>query len=150
MIIAKAAYDAYCTARGWKSVTGQALPPFDGQTEELQRAWQLAAEAAVNESEQHHTLTCVYCGQAYPEGTPRHGDDVAVLTEHLRQCAKHPMRRLEKALNACFHALSSYAHGNSSRELAEETIDYLIKEGLVKVAKIQVGSPRLNDDQIPR
>ncbi len=38
-------------------------------------------------------LTCVYCGEAYPPGTPDHGADV--LTAHVRTCAKHPMREAE-------------------------------------------------------
>lgn len=36
------------------------------------------------------TLTCVYCGHAYPPGTPAHGAEV--LTAHIAQCEKHPMR----------------------------------------------------------
>ena len=39
-------------------------------------------------------LTCVYCGQEYPEGTPPHGSKV--LTDHIRVCEKHPMRKLEE------------------------------------------------------
>ncbi len=39
------------------------------------------------------TLTCVYCGQAYPPGTPSHG--AQVLTDHIRVCEKHPMRQVE-------------------------------------------------------
>lgn len=35
-------------------------------------------------------LTCVYCGTAYPEGTPPHGSQV--LTDHIRECEAHPMR----------------------------------------------------------
>jgi hypothetical protein len=42
------------------------------------------------------TLTCVYCGQEYPPNTPTHG--AQVLTEHIRICEKHPMRKLENAL----------------------------------------------------
>lgn len=38
-------------------------------------------------------LTCVYCGEAYPPGTPDHGADV--LTAHVRTCPKHPMRKAE-------------------------------------------------------
>ena len=38
-------------------------------------------------------LTCVYCGQAYPPGTPDHGAEV--LTAHVRVCEKHPMRGSE-------------------------------------------------------
>ena len=37
-------------------------------------------------------LTCVYCGHEYPQGTPASGDKV--LTDHIRQCAKHPMKKL--------------------------------------------------------
>lgn len=40
-----------------------------------------------------NTLICAYCGTAYPEGTPPHG--ASVLTEHIRVCEKHPMRKLE-------------------------------------------------------
>ncbi len=44
-------------------------------------------------SEQLQTeITCVYCGLAYPPGTPSHG--AQVLTDHIRVCEKHPMRAL--------------------------------------------------------
>lgn len=36
------------------------------------------------------TLTCVYCGHEYPQATPAWGDKV--LTDHIAQCEKHPMR----------------------------------------------------------
>jgi hypothetical protein len=36
------------------------------------------------------TLTCVYCGQAYPPGTPTYG--APVLTAHVVKCPKHPMK----------------------------------------------------------
>lgn len=42
------------------------------------------------------TLTCVYCGMAYPEGTPPHSSKV--LTDHIKTCKKHPMYKLRKAL----------------------------------------------------
>ncbi len=38
-------------------------------------------------------LTCVYCGQEYPPGTPPHG--AQILTDHIKVCIKHPMRALE-------------------------------------------------------
>ena len=61
-------------------------------------------EAAVEEAREwveklqreRQTLTCVYCGQEYPPGSPTHG--AAVLTEHIKQCEKHPMRKLVGAL----------------------------------------------------
>lgn len=37
-------------------------------------------------------LTCVYCGEEYPPGTPTHGSKV--LTEHIKKCPKHPMSEL--------------------------------------------------------
>lgn len=44
-----------------------------------------------------NVLTCVYCGMAYPEGTPPHGSKV--LTDHIKVCPKHPMAKLRKALS---------------------------------------------------
>ena len=41
----------------------------------------------------NNTLTCVYCGAAYPEGTPPHG--AQILTDHIKICEKHPMRKAE-------------------------------------------------------
>lgn len=35
-------------------------------------------------------LTCVYCGHEYPQDTPAWGNQV--LTDHIAQCEKHPMR----------------------------------------------------------
>jgi len=43
-----------------------------------------------------NVLTCVYCGMAYPEGTPPHSSEV--LTNHIKVCEKHPMHKLRKAL----------------------------------------------------
>lgn len=41
-------------------------------------------------------LTCVYCGQEYPAGTPASGSDVDALTSHIKICEKHPMRAAEE------------------------------------------------------
>jgi len=46
---------------------------------------------------------CAYCGQAYPQGTPRFGDDA--LTEHIKVCSEHPMRELEKRIKELEEAL---------------------------------------------
>ena len=40
-----------------------------------------------------NSLTCVYCGEAYPPGSPTHG--ASVLTEHIKTCTKHPLRAAE-------------------------------------------------------
>jgi len=39
---------------------------------------------------------CAYCGEAYPQGTPRFGGDA--LTEHIKVCPEHPMRECERHL----------------------------------------------------
>ncbi len=49
-----------------------------------------------------NTLTCVYCGMAYPPGSPTHG--AAVLTEHIKVCEKHPLRAAEVELKAVVEA----------------------------------------------
>ena len=38
-------------------------------------------------------LTCVYCGHEYPQDTPAAGSQV--LTEHIKVCERHPMRKAE-------------------------------------------------------
>ena len=60
------------------------------------RAMQEAREWVEKLQRERQTLTCVYCGQEYPPGSPTHG--AAVLTEHIKQCEKHPMRKLVMAL----------------------------------------------------
>lgn len=62
MNIAKAAYEAYCSARGWKSVKGDALPQFEKQQPDVIAAWQLAAAAASAEAntELHRALDAAY------------------------------------------------------------------------------------------
>ena len=54
-----------------------------------------------------NTITCVYCGFNYPEGTPTHG--APVLTEHIKTCSRHPMRVLEQKLNIAIFALKHIA-----------------------------------------
>ena len=44
---AKVAYDAYCESRGWVSVRGDPLPPFEAQSPELKSAWGFSARAVV-------------------------------------------------------------------------------------------------------
>lgn len=38
-------------------------------------------------------LTCVYCGHEYPQNTPAAGNQV--LTDHIKICERHPMRKAE-------------------------------------------------------
>ena len=63
------------------------------------------------------TLTCVYCGMAYPEGTPPHGSQM--LTDHIKVCEKHPMRQLEADKTKLRKALAGLV-GTETREGLEE------------------------------
>jgi hypothetical protein len=43
------AYNAYCKARGWKSVRGEPLPHWGQQDEALRAAWVAGADAVRQE-----------------------------------------------------------------------------------------------------
>lgn len=60
-------------------------------------------------------LTCVYCGHEYPQGTPAAG--AQVLTDHIRVCAKHPLRAAEARTERLRRALSDLIGAASSEEL---------------------------------
>lgn len=38
-----------------------------------------------------HVLTCAFCGQKYPPGTPP--TQHAALTAHIQECPTHPVRQ---------------------------------------------------------
>ena len=40
--------------------------------------------------ENRKVLTCVFCGEQYPAGTPAWG--AQVLVDHIKQCNKHPLK----------------------------------------------------------
>jgi hypothetical protein len=54
------------------------------------------------------TLTCVFCGEAYPPGTPASGSDR--LVEHIKTCAKHPLHAAEASLQEATELLK-LCHG---------------------------------------
>lgn len=62
-----------------------------------------------------NTLTCVYCGMAYPEGTPPHG--AQVLTDHIKVCEKHPMRAAEAKIARLRKALAGLIGAETKEEL---------------------------------
>lgn len=47
--LGEAAYNAYCAARGWKSVRGEPLPHWQQQDDMLRAAWCAAADAVAQE-----------------------------------------------------------------------------------------------------
>jgi hypothetical protein len=60
-------------------------------------------------------LTCVYCGVAFPEGTPPHGS--VVLTDHIKTCEKHPLRAAEEKIKKLRKALTDMLGVSTRQEL---------------------------------
>lgn len=84
------------------------------------------------------TVTCVYCGEAYPENTPTHGAGVPVLTEHIKTCPKHPMQALitfcrsliQKWQGACPSTTCGSSAHSTLRDCASELSSVLTLSGL--------------------
>ena len=62
-------------------------------------------------------LTCVYCGQEYPQETPAWGNEV--LTEHIRACPKHPIRKAEADVALLRGALAGLVRSSDKAELEQ-------------------------------
>lgn len=56
---------------------------------------------------EERVLTCIYCGHAYPPGSPTHGAEV--LTAHAMVCTRHPLATAVAALEAAEKA-AKHAH----------------------------------------
>jgi len=85
------------------------------------------------------TLTCVYCGHAYPPGTPTHGSDE--LTAHIKVCTKHPMRALEIKYGNVRQALITLLGDADSIKLLEEMknqISSLPVETPITISKVKL------------
>ena len=66
---------------------------FDAVVEPLRRE-NAELREWIETMQKQNVLTCVYCGHEYPPGSPRSGTEA--LTEHVRNCPKHPMADLQK------------------------------------------------------
>ena len=62
-----------------------------------------------------NTITCVYCGMAYPEGTPTHG--AQILTDHILVCEKHPVSKLRRDNEKLRNAVIRFVGAESIDEL---------------------------------
>lgn len=63
------------------------------------------------------TLTCVYCGHEYPQDTPAHGSQV--LTDHIKVCERHPMRKAEANITLLRSALAGLIGADTEDELRQ-------------------------------
>jgi hypothetical protein len=79
----------------------------ESERDEARRFGENAAKQYNDLLAQSTEVTCAYCGQTYPAGTPRRGD--GALTDHIRTCPQHPMRALESDLAACRARLAEAA-----------------------------------------
>lgn len=71
-----------------------------------------AQEDGTNQS---RVLTCVYCGHEYPQDTPSWGNQV--LTDHIKVCPKHPMRKAEADIEMLRKALVKFIGAETKEEL---------------------------------
>lgn len=62
-------------------------------------------------------LTCVYCGHEYPQDTPAHGNQV--LTEHIKVCEAHPLRKAEADIAVLRSALVGLIGVDTKQELRQ-------------------------------
>ena len=62
-------------------------------------------------------LTCVYCGHEYPQDTPAHGSQE--LTEHIKICERHPMRKAKADVAVLRSALVGLIGADTEQELRE-------------------------------
>lgn len=62
-------------------------------------------------------ITCVFCGQEYPIGTPTHGSKI--LTEHIKVCERHPLRKAESDVALLRSALVGLIGADSEQELRQ-------------------------------
>lgn len=62
-------------------------------------------------------LTCVFCGHEYPQDTPAHGN--RVLTEHIKVCDRHPMRKSERDIAMLRAALVGLIGADTDPELRQ-------------------------------
>ena len=74
-------------------------------------------------ADESRVLTCVYCGVEYPQETPSWGSDV--LTEHIKICEKHPMRKAEVTFAKLKAALIGLVGASEKDEL--EKMEMLIR-----------------------
>jgi hypothetical protein len=86
--------------------------------------------------DESRVLTCVYCGMEYPQDTPAWGSEV--LTEHIKVCEKHPMRKAEADIAKLRKALVGMVGVETEEELKliEATVRVLPAPEVDKIASI--------------
>jgi hypothetical protein len=81
-------------------------------------------------------LTCVYCGMEYPQNTPAWGINEQVLTNHIKICEKHPMRKLEVNYLKVREALVAIVGVDSIEELRQMEKNLISLAPMTSVVKL--------------
>lgn len=91
--------------------------PSVGEVATMQRRleWFAAQGSSITGAGSARILTCVYCGHEYPQDTPAAGDQV--LTDHIAQCASHPMRSVIEQRDRLRAALAGLVGASARDEL---------------------------------
>lgn len=89
--------------------------PLNDEEKEANPDWDYIRALDIADERTARVLTCVYCGQEYPQGTPASGHEV--LTEHIKVCEKHPMRKLQLERDMLRRALVGLVGADTLEEL---------------------------------
>ena len=112
-----------------RALAKQMVAPYDGLSEPERDVNRAIAAQQVSlmalDDDSDRILTCAYCGQAYPPGTPASG--VPALTAHIKTCAKHPMRELEEKIDELEHRLETEPVRGAEAEELRKGIEKLIE-----------------------
>ncbi len=79
------------------------------------------------DNQEQRVLTCVYCGMEYPQGTPAWGDKV--LTDHIKVCEEHPLRKAEADIVKLRKALIGLVGADTKEELEQ-------MEGMIRLMQV--------------
>lgn len=77
----------------------------------------MSALLGIGDNMSERILTCVYCGHEYPQDTPAYGSEV--LTEHIKICERHPMRKAETDIALLRSALAGLIGADTEAELRQ-------------------------------
>lgn len=76
------------------------------------------------EPESESVVTCVYCGHAYPPGSPTHGAEL--LKQHIAECPQHPMANLKRKYDRIRKALEGFVGASTQEEL--EQLEMVVRQ----------------------
>ncbi len=112
---------------------GKEPPPPRGKGLKDARITQLEQQVK-NLQNTDQVLTCVYCGHAYPPGTPTSNHDL--LTEHIAKCPAHPMHGVTSALREAVHVMDKGMKVRMGKQFPalEQPLEQALKVGRAALA----------------